>query len=119
MGADDLQRLLSALVDHFAVAEEGHLEHRLGEDCPAFDEERAEDIGVMAYKTLSFEALSLGLAFEDGRPIQFSKYRSTDNKYEAWDDHSERRWETGGTGMIPIQGQWHQLAGVSAVVDKI
>ena len=119
MGKNDLKRLLSALVDHFATTEQGNLEHCLGEDCPAFDEERVEDIGVTAYKNASFAELSLCLSFEEGHPVQFSKYQSQDNKYDAWDDHSKRRWENGGMGMIPILGQWHQLAGVSAIMDKI
>jgi hypothetical protein len=123
MGESDLRRLLAELVDHFALAENASIttEELSDEQCPAFDtdDSRAEDIGVGAYKSTDLEELSRMLAFPDGRPVQFSPFRSPVNGYDAWDDEKERRWEQGGEGMIPMQGQWHQLAGVCGIIDKV
>jgi hypothetical protein len=122
MAESDLKRLLAELVDHFAAGDT-HLssDQMLGEDWPAFDEDgdRAEDIGVVAYKNTSLQELQTLLAFQDGRPVQFSKFRASDDRYDAWEDEKERLWEKGGEGMVEIRAQWHQLTGVCSIVDKI
>lgn len=123
MAESDLKRLLAELVDHFSTGDNETLSYdqMLGEDWPAFDDDsnRAEDIGVVAYKNTSLEDLHKLLAFHDGRPIQFSKFRATDDRYDAWEDDRERLWEKGGDGMVEIGAQWHQLTGVCSIVEKI
>lgn len=123
MAESDLKRLLAELVDHFATSDTdtNNSDQMLGEDCPAFDEDGdcAEDIGVMAYKNTTLDELHRLLAFQDGRPIQFSKFRATDDRYNGWEDEKERLWEKGGEGMVDIHAQWHQLTGVCSIVDKI
>lgn len=119
MGALDLKKLLAEIVDHFAETEEQSMATIFDEECPPFDDDRAEDIGVTAYKKHTFEELASSLAFSDGRPVQFSKFRSLSNTYDSWSDDKALYWEKGGSGMVEVQGQWHQLAGVCGMVDKV
>ena len=76
--------------------------------------EGSDDMGVTAYKDMTYEALSTLLGFPEGRPPLFSKFRSKDSTINSWDPaHSESpKWTQGGEGLQPLTLKWHQLCGV-------
>lgn len=126
MDEGDLESLYSTLADHFKELSEqertGDVNAVLmGTDLEGVFGEGSDDMGVAAYKDMTYEALSTLLGFPEGRPPLFSKFRSKDSTINSWDPaHSESpKWTQGGEGLQPLTLKWHQLCGVASMVDKM
>lgn len=120
MDESDLQSLYAILADHFKEQGE-RLEGDLQPDYElrgVFGDD-GQDMGVTAYKDKTYEELSTLLAFPEGRPPLFCKYRSMDTTINSWVDEESPQWTQGGDGLIPLALKWHQLCGVASMVDKM
>lgn len=82
------------------------------------------DLGVDRFWPLKREELCRLLAFPEGRPLTWSKYRSISGLTSSWDigpNHPPTSaYEQGGDGMCvqPCELFTHQLVGVASILDQ-
>jgi hypothetical protein len=119
--ADDIQRTLEELVDHFRQQPES-FDLPVGDMIPGkfweiFDTD-GRDMGITDFKLRSREELELLLGFEESRPYLFGKYFCrSDRSKTSWNAGEDKRFEEGGPDMEECKLGWHQLVGVAALVD--
>jgi len=77
----------------------------------------AADLGVSKFMQCSEEALALLLNFPNGCPTLFTKFRSASGLC-AWDGDNAKRFILENSNMQPLCLLWHQLVGVTSVIDK-
>ena len=125
MTAYDLKQLYATLVDHFTCTDVSDAQNPLGEDDDDVGElyeifeEGGDDMGVTKFKAKNEDELRDLLAFPEGRPPQFAKFRHNDTTKSSWDDPKNKRWTEGGEQLEPLRLLWHQLCGIATIADDV
>lgn len=116
---EDVSSVLALYQEHFSTeaTDEMPLEvNQIRLDIPFVEPIQGADPGIEIEFLMSSKELSAGLGFKEGLPFVFNKQRHADG-YTPWDSSFED--EVQGIKMQSIKLQWHQLAGVHAIIRLI
>ncbi|TFK61411.1 P-loop containing nucleoside triphosphate hydrolase protein [Pluteus cervinus] len=75
------------------------------------------DLGVERRAQQDEESLNTLLSFENSRPVNWFPFRHTDAAKSSWNADDKHLYKEGGDGISELKLLWHQLVGISSIVD--